>query len=239
MKSKTPYSRNWDYFYNDTYGKEAGNKALWDVPVEDAAALDFDLFSKFFDSDLPLIDIGCGLGHQTQFLATQYSAVWGIDVSEIAIDLARRRNKQANINFETIDMTEVLIENKKLAASNNIYMRGVLHQIKAKDRFIFQRNIYKLLGSSGRMYGIEVSKSIHTLFDKSKEFHGLPTKLRNAIFSKLPPEGMTVEQLEGHFPSDKFKIIKVGSASLKTNLKWPDGSAIDVPGVFFILSRRT
>ncbi|ONK16000.1 methyltransferase domain-containing protein [Streptomyces sp. MP131-18] len=66
----------------------APGAALWDSSPQLTAARHLPLFRDHADPLLPLVDIGCGNGRQTQWLAPHFRRVIGLDIAESAVELA-------------------------------------------------------------------------------------------------------------------------------------------------------
>ena len=228
------YGKNWNSFYINTYLK--GNKqALWDVPVERAIANDYALFSETLDPQLPIIDIGCGTGRQTQYLSQHFPFVLGTDVSSEAIKIAQEISIPGRLAFEVLDGTDTDAA-KRIAdkiGPANVYLRGVMHQILDDDLQNFQESLLLLLGGKGHLFSIEVGDKIREHFTQpDKRFSDLPTRLKQVFISNLPPKGLSLENLSTFFPEALFKVLDVGESYLGTNLKYPDGEAIKIPAIY-------
>jgi len=64
-----------------------------------------DKFASDFDSRSVICDLGCGPGHITRYLFDKGLDVFGIDISEKCIQIARRENPK--IRFQTMDMARL------------------------------------------------------------------------------------------------------------------------------------
>lgn len=80
------YADAWESFWRDA-PKEAGT-VFWDAAPERTAGRHLPLFGPHFGGR-PVVDLGCGNGTQTRFLARRYPRVVGVDLSEAAIGRAR------------------------------------------------------------------------------------------------------------------------------------------------------
>ncbi len=236
------YGDNWNKYYKRTY-TDSNKKALWDVPANEAIEEDFELFKDHFDKSLPVMDLGCGTGTQSLFLAEHYTNVLAVDVSSEAIGIANELHNQnkVQIKFEVLGATDT---EKAIALHNelgdvNIYMRGVLHQIKESDIVKFQQVIKTLLGNRGSLYGIEVSNKIRDYFNASNEgFSKLPKRMQQVFISNLPPKGLSPENLFSYFPEHLFKVLKTGPSKLNTNLKFKNDEPIYIPAIYALLKNR-
>jgi SAM-dependent methyltransferase len=134
--------------------------ALWDSSPELTAARHLPLFRDRFDPALPLVDLGCGSGRQTQWLARHFPRVIGLDIAEAAVALAGRTHSAANVTYRCAD----LLDQPAAAALHaelgdvNIYLRGVLHQLASAERTAMLNTIGLLLGESGRVFAQELTE---------------------------------------------------------------------------------
>ncbi|MEM1319725.1 MAG: class I SAM-dependent methyltransferase [Bacteroidota bacterium] len=231
------YGKNWDRYYQRTY-RESNGKALWDVPADRAAERDLEVFEKELPTTLPIIDLGCGTGVQTVFLAQHYPAVLGVDASEEAIQIAREAYGGDSHQFGILDATDPKAAQAihQELGDAHIYSRGVLHQLLKNDYEALIQTLRTLLGQKGRLYCMEVSDQIRAHFDASADdFSQLPERMRQVFLSDLPPRGLSLEGLSSFFPEDQFRILQSGPGRLLTNLNFSDGSPIYIPAVYAII----
>lgn len=185
-----------------------------------------------------MLDIGCGTGAPTAYLAQHLRFVIGADTSDHPVSLAQELHSRKNVVYRTLDLSD----EKGCAGiyeefgNVNLYMRGVLHQIKPEHKAQVVKNIAHLIGHSGTFYFIEVASQIKTYFrEVSPEFHLLPKAVQAVFISNLPPEGVTIEEIPMLFPPDKFTILDAGEDRLMTNLSLPDGQKITIPAVYGVI----
>lgn len=235
------YAANWDRYYQHTYHQRK-SESLWAVNHKVAAAEDYQRFKDFFVSSLPCLDLGCGTGEQAAYLKQYYAKVIGADVSPAAIEIAQQRFQQAGLSFCHFDIS-VPHEVESFINTNgacNVYVRGVLHQIKDNDRLAVQNALHTLLGTTGTLYINEVGAGIRTYLEgMGKNFSHLPTRMRLALLSNLPPVGLSVDKLEEWFPAQRFSILTKGNAALATNLQLADGKPLAIPSVYAVLKPIT
>jgi len=151
-------STAWNEFWT-TLPAEPG-AALWDSSPELTAARHLPLFRDRFDPLLPLVDIGCGNGRQTQWLARRFRRVIGLDIAEAAVALAAQAHPASNVTYRCAD----LLDHHAAAALRaelgdaNVYMRGVLHQLAPAERTTMLNTIALLLGGSGHVFAQELTE---------------------------------------------------------------------------------
>lgn len=233
------YSTYWREFYRKTYVENSG-KALWDVDPALSAGKDFIQFSEWMDPKLPLLDIGCGTGAPTAYLAGHFGMVIGIDTAEEAVEIARQTYPSRNMEFRSVDLADEAACHAlhEEFGDLNLYMRGVLHQIKPEHKALVVDNLASLMGPQGTFYFIEVAAQIRQYFQEaSPEFHRLPKAVQAVFISNLPPEGVTLEDIPHIFPEERFQILQSGHDKLMTNLSLPDGIQITIPAVYSIIRR--
>ncbi|WP_225824020.1 class I SAM-dependent methyltransferase [Streptomyces naphthomycinicus] len=148
----------WDAFWS-TLPAEPG-AALWDSSPLLTAARHLPLFRGHADPSLPLVDIGCGSGRQTQWLARHFPEVVGLDIAEAAVELAAASHAAPNVAYRRAD----LLDQDTVAALRaefgdvNVYMRGVLHQLAPDDRARMLTTIGLLLGRAGVLFAQELTE---------------------------------------------------------------------------------
>jgi SAM-dependent methyltransferase len=95
------------------------------------------------------LDIGCGTGDNTIWLAKEGFEAFGIDLSSKAIEMAKERAADVGVDadFRTMDfLTEQLTAN----SFGFVFDRGCFHTFDEKvDRKKFAENVNALLGKDG------------------------------------------------------------------------------------------
>lgn len=231
------YANYWDEFYRRTY-TEKESKALWDVDPALSAGKDLERILKWINPKIPLLDVGCGTGGPTAYLAQHLRLVIGGDTSVHAVDLAQKIHKKQNLIFKNLDLSDEKGCNDiyREFGAVNLYMRGVLHQIKPEHKQQVVNNIAHLLQQTGTFYFIEVASNIKTYFrEVSPEFHLLPKAVQAVFISNLPPEGVSLEDIPLLFPPEKFIVLDKGEDRLMTNLILPNGQKITIPAVYGVI----
>lgn len=82
----------------------ASDKGKWAIPERDQLA--FDTVMEYVPEPLEILDVGCGQGHTMEYFQKHgcEAAMYGIDLSQVAIDLAKKNVK--NGQFEAEFLTE-------------------------------------------------------------------------------------------------------------------------------------
>lgn len=95
----------------------------------------FRQISKFIKTDSTIIDVGCGTGRFSFFIADNCKSVLGIDISERNITRAERNLERSNsdkISFRHISLNQ--ISSERLEHFDFAVMTYVLHEIAESDR---------------------------------------------------------------------------------------------------------
>ncbi len=154
MSVASRYRQAWEGFWSEA--PEERGAVFWDAEPTLTAARHLALFEPHLtDAQLPLIDLGCGNGTQTRFLADRFPHVVGADLAGAALDRARRADpdgRAAYRQLDAADKAEVEALHAELGDAN-VYLRGVLHQSAAEDRQPLADGLAVLLGTrAGRCW---------------------------------------------------------------------------------------
>ncbi|MDH6438744.1 SAM-dependent methyltransferase [Streptomyces sp. SAI-144] len=129
------YRESWEGFWREAPGRQGA--VFWDAEPVLTAGVHLAHFEPLLvDPGLPLVDLGCGNGTQSRFLAAHFTQVIGVDLSAAALDRARDADPDEQVTYQLLDASDKG-EPENLHAElgdANIYMRGVLHQAAPEDR---------------------------------------------------------------------------------------------------------
>ena len=238
MTSPNRYLTSWEGFWSTTTG--APGEIFWDANPAHAAQQDVVLFKDAIDSQLPLIDLGCGNGTQTRCLADHFPRVLGTEISPAAVEIARMKHAAPNVSYRILD---VLSPDDAQALHDeigdaNIYMRGVLHQLSPADQATAIQSIGRLLGTTGTLYLIELSSAAEPFFDQLIKQYGPPPGLARVFQYQITPGLLNENDLGALFPPDRFTLIRTGPSHIQTVHTLPTGDVVKVPAFYAILRRR-
>ncbi|MEU5704375.1 class I SAM-dependent methyltransferase [Streptomyces aurantiacus] len=148
----------WDAFWSSLPAEPGA--ALWDSAPRLTAARHLPLLRDHADLSLPLVDVGCGSGRQTQWLARHFPQVVGVDIAEAAVELAAASHGAPNVTYRRADLLDedTVTALRAEFGDVNVYMRGVLHQLAPDDRTRMLRNIRLLLGGAGVLFTQELTE---------------------------------------------------------------------------------
>lgn len=93
-----------------------------------------------------LLELGCGSGYDSIYLADRGFDVTAIDVSEDVIESSKTLHQNSKVNFITLDFFEGMLDKK----FDVIYDRGFLHNYKNRLPEIFEK-LNTLLTNDGKL----------------------------------------------------------------------------------------
>lgn len=226
----------WERWWSEVTG--AAGEVIWAADEADLAA-DRDVFASAFDRTLPVIDLGCGDGRQTRFLARHFETVIGVDISAAAVKRARAGENPPNVYYRVLDASspgqaEQLHDQ---LGDANVYVRGVLQALPPADRPKAVRSINALLGDTGALFAKELPPQAGAYFAQAVARYGMWPDLER-VMRLIPPGQITEEELDGLFPTDRFEIIATGTGRIDTINVLPDGEPIRVPAINVLARAR-
>jgi len=238
MVSTNRYATSWEGFWSTLSGTPG--EIFWDADPAHAAQQDLVLFQDYADPQLPLIDLGCGNGTQTRFLADHFARVIGTEISPAAVQISQTKNAAPNASYRVLDVlcpddAQALHEE---IGDANLYMRAVLHQLSPADHASAIQSIERLLGRSGILYLVELSSAAEPYFAQLIQQYGPPPGLARVFQHQITPGMLHENNLESLFPSDRFTLLGTGQSHIRTVHTLPTGEVVKVPAFYAVLRRR-
>ncbi|NOT23531.1 MAG: class I SAM-dependent methyltransferase [Nitrospiraceae bacterium] len=238
MTSANRYLTSWEGFWSTSTG--APGEIFWDADPAHAGQQDLALFRGDVDRQLPLIDLGCGNGTQTRFLANHFPRVLGTEISPAAVEIARTKHAASNVSYRVLDVlspdaAQVLHEE---IGDANVYMRAVLHQLSPADHATAIQSIERLLGRTGVLYLVELSSAAEPFFAQLITQYGPPPGLARVFEHQITPGMVNENDLERLFPPDRFTLIRTGKSHIQTVHTLPTGEVVKVPAFYALLRQR-
>jgi SAM-dependent methyltransferase len=124
--------------YNAIYEKYAQNSG---IIMHDA----IDLFLKHANKNGMILDIGCGPGHDVQYMIGQGYAAAGVDFSENMIEYARKNHKGS---FYCLDVcADDFFAN--VGSINDVWMSAMLMHLSDNDQIELLEKINSNIASDG------------------------------------------------------------------------------------------
>ena len=213
-------------------------EVVWEADPGDLEA-DLDHFAGTFGPALPVVDLGCGDGRQTRFLARHFPAVVGVDLSAAAIGRARAADNPANASYQVLDARDPAGAARLHGelGNANVYIRGVLQALPPASRPRAVQAAAALLGAAGTLFAKELPPQAASYFAALIERHGLPPGLAK-VMRHVPPGQISLPELAGLFPADRFEVVSTGTSRMHTVHTLPGGEVISVPAIWALIRPR-
>ncbi|MFE9970060.1 class I SAM-dependent methyltransferase [Streptomyces hirsutus] len=239
MSVTSRYREAWEGFWREAPGGRGG--VFWDAEPALTAARHLALFEPHLsDPGLPMVDLGCGNGTQTRFLADRFPHVVGADLSAAALDHARRADPAGRASYRQLDAAEKG-EAQDLHAELgdvNVYVRGVLHQCEAGERQSLADGIATLVGDRGRAFLVEPAEAAGALLQSlTASPAGSPPKVAAVFRHGIAPGRMADDEVPEFLAAAGLTLLASGTAPLTTTECAPDGSRIELPSGWYVTGR--
>jgi ubiquinone/menaquinone biosynthesis C-methylase UbiE len=118
------------------------------------ARMKVELLQRYEKNDpVKVLDVGCGDGATASFMQAHFSnwQVWGIDVSEESIRMAKNKDL-TNAVFAVYDGSNMNFKDENF---DIVFIAGVLHHVEFKMHDAILEQIYRVLKNKGRLYLFE------------------------------------------------------------------------------------
>ncbi|MFF4587435.1 class I SAM-dependent methyltransferase [Streptomyces sp. NPDC001388] len=233
------YREAWEGFWREA--PDDPGAVFWDADPKVTAARHLALFEpRLADAGLPLVDLGCGNGTQTRFLADRFRQVVGVDLAAAALDHARRADPAGQATYRLLDAAERGAAETLHAelGDANVYMRGVLHQCEPADRQPLVDGIAELLGERGRVFLVELSEAARpVLGGLAQGPAGPPPKLAPIFRHGIAPGEVADDAVPGLLRAAGLTVLASGELPLITTESAPDGTRIELPSKWLVAGR--
>lgn len=150
-----------------------------------------DKFAGNFDSESVICDAGCGPGHITRYLFDKGLDIFGIDISERCIRIARRENPK--IRFEVMGMAKLEIADESIDGIVSFY--SIIHTPKRLVHILFHE-FGRVLKKGGKILVVVKKGDTEGYVD---ELTGFKTRLCFTNF--------TEEELRSYLQTCGFDLI--------------------------------
>ncbi|MFE9904253.1 class I SAM-dependent methyltransferase [Streptomyces achromogenes] len=238
MNISDTYRHAWESYWSETSG--ARGEAIWDCDPSLSAAPHSELLLPHADPGRTIVDLGCGNGTQTRYLATRFARAVGVDLSHAAVEHARRAAGDAPVEFQQLDLTDtdaVRALHRRLGDSH-VYMRAVIHQSEPAARPAVAAAVAEIIGTEGRAFVVELTSASRDVLSRAAAGPaGPPPKLRRVFHHGLKPAAAPDEEIPRLLAEAGLTVLADGETALPQTEYLPDGTRIDLPARWFVLAR--
>ncbi|MGW2825014.1 class I SAM-dependent methyltransferase [Streptomyces sp. NPDC001443] len=233
------YREAWEGFWREA--SDEPGAVFWDAGPTLTVGPQLALFEPYLvDPGLPLVDLGCGNGTQTRFLADRFPRVVGVDLAAAALEHARRADPADRASYRQLDaVDESATESLHAELGDvNVYMRGVLHQCEPGGRQPLVDGIATLVGERGRAFLVEPAEAAGAVVGGLAQGpSGPPPKLAPVLRHGIAPLEMTDDAVPGHLAAAGLTVLASGELPLFTTEFMPDGSRVELPSKWLVAGR--
>ncbi len=138
-----------------------------------------------------VLDVGCGLGIVTVYLAKKGMDVTGIDISPRLIELAVKKAKehQVNVQFKVVELNKFSVTEK----FEGVLFAGVLEHIENEEQMM--RDAQRVLKESGKIIIFDIPLFPWLYHPRDLRVGHLRRYTKSMILNKLTAQGYTNVQL--------------------------------------------
>ncbi|MTE21604.1 SAM-dependent methyltransferase [Streptomyces sp. TRM43335] len=241
-------------------------EGVWNTDPAITAAVHLPIFEEYVDPDLPLVDVDCGSGARTVFLAGRFHPCVGIDRSAEALERARTvvgegAGGRSAPDFRQLDAADpdAMRRLHDELGDTNVYLRGVLQRSEPDDRSRVAESVAALVGGRGRAFVVEATPTARAALARgagAESAGDLPGPLDAPGLSDLArlseppapsggPAGREADRAGDARPEDPaapfaaagLRVIAGGALPLSTTDFEPDGSRLDLPATWLVVGR--
>ncbi|WNZ07590.1 class I SAM-dependent methyltransferase [Streptomyces sp. 11x1] len=239
MSVTSRYRDAWEGFWREA--SDEPGAVFWDAGPERTAAVHLALFEPYLTAaDLPLVDLGCGNGTQTRFLADRFPRVIGVDLSGAALDRARAADPDGRAAYRVLDAADKTDAEALHAdlGDANVYVRGVLHQCEPDDRQRLVDTVATLLGERGRVCLVELAEAAKpVLMGLAADPAGPPAKLAPIFRHGIAPGEVTDAAVPKYLRAAGLTVVASGELPLATTEHTADGTRLELPSRWYVAGR--
>lgn len=145
----------WDEYYNK-------KGYFLKYPDENLIRFIFTELKNNKNEKLKILDVGCGIGRNSIFMANEGFDVYGIDISKEALNIAKKKakEKKLSINYIYSNFSDLSFENNSFDAVVDI--QSIQHNRINEIKKIFSE-VFRVLKKGGKFFSLSVSKEDHAI----------------------------------------------------------------------------
>jgi SAM-dependent methyltransferase len=228
VTDRTPQQR-WEAYWGDV-APNVG-EALWDTPPDQDTGKLLSFCEDDIDRGLQLVDVGCGNGRRSAFLAEHFPRVVGVDVSAAAVEAAGSLYEAPNLEFRVLDAIEpdqATALHDELGDAN-VHVSAMFHSMKPSERELAAKSVAALCGQTGRLVVEELGTEAEKVFAAMQALGGPPpAKFVKLFQSGITPGVMPDGALEGIMDSLGLGIVRQGTVRHELTETGPDGEPVAI-----------
>ncbi|WP_247827550.1 class I SAM-dependent methyltransferase [Arthrobacter antioxidans] len=233
----------WEGYWRGIRATGTQGEVLWDTDIGPEAEQYATSMQASMDFALPVLDVGCGNGRWTRWLAPRFPAAVGVDVAESAVQRARQEaDGEHTISFRTLDLTQpgtghMLHEEY---GDMNVFVRGVFHVLRGPQREQLARNLHSVAGRHGRVLLTETNyrgSPLSYMQSLGATPGSIPLPLRKAIGGIPVPGRFGPEERRAAFPEAAWQVVDDAPVTIEA-VPMGGNATTGIPGYFATMKTR-
>lgn len=245
LGARAPRDSNtaWEGYWSRISSTGRQGQVLWDADSTAEKERYAPLIRRHLDTTLPVIDVGCGNGTFTRWLAGMFPEALGVDVSPSAVMRAEAESAASDAEYAVLDAVadgagESLLQRMGPA---NIFLRGVLHVLSPSDRGRLVRNLHQATGGRGLVLLAETNftggplKYVEHLGASSQR---IPEPLKRAVEGLPRPSRFGAPERRAAFPASGWEVVAEGPTTIEAVPMHAGDATERIPGYVAVLAPR-
>lgn len=214
-------AKAWEGYWSRVRTTGTHGEVLWDADIGPEAEQYSKVIQTSMDSTLPVLDVGCGNGQWTRWLADRFPTALGVDVAGSAVQRATEESRDLpGVSFRALDLTapragEMLHEEYR---DMNVFVRGVFHVLRPRQREELGRNLLDVVGRSGRVLLTETNyrgNPLSYMQSLGARPGSIPGPLRKAIGGIPVPGHFGRSERQAAFPEGAWEVLADGPVTIQ------------------------
>lgn len=214
-------TKAWEGYWSRVRATGSAGEVLWDTEIGVEADQYSTPITAFMDTSLPVVDVGCGNGRWTRWLTGHFPSAMGVDVSASAVRRAGQEWPDVpGLTFRTVDLTAPgagrLLHGE--LDDVNVFVRGVFHVLRPRERAALAANLQHLVGARGRVLLSETNvpgTTLSYLQSLGAKPGAIPLPLRHAIGGIPAPGHFGAAERRRAFPDSVWTVLDDGAATIE------------------------
>ena len=233
----------WEGYWSRVRTTGTRGEVLWDADIGPEAEQYTHAIRSHMDGSLPVIDVGCGNGRWTRWLAGHFPSALGVDVADSAVERAAHESRDHSaVAFRVMDLTAPgtgrLLQEEHGDA--NVFVRGVFHVLKPRQREHLGENLRHIVGSRGRVLLTETNyrgNPLSYMQSLGAKPGSIPAPLRRAIGGIPVPGHFGSAERRAAFPDGAWSVLADGAVTIEA-VPMGGRSSTRIPGYFAMMGAR-
>ncbi|WP_104181222.1 class I SAM-dependent methyltransferase [Arthrobacter sp. B0490] len=233
----------WEGYWSRVRSTGTEGEVLWDAEIGTEADQYAHVLEGHMDDGLPIIDVGCGNGRWTRWLAGRFPSALGVDVAESAVRRAARESEGLPaVVFRTLDLTVPgtgrLLQEEH--GDSNVFVRGVFHVLRPRQRRDLSENIRQVVGSRGRVLLTETNfrgNPLSYMQSLGARPGSIPAPLERAIGGIPVPGHFGRAERRAAFPDGSWSVLADGPVTIEA-VPMSGRTSTSIPGYFAMMGAR-